>query len=117
MTVGFGVVVAIVTVSLDVGAASLFQFESVNQSLEVEPVHVSSALAATLGNPAMAVPASSSAASLAERCVERNRARDRIMAVSFQKDFRENRIEAPFVGGVAALMKRRTGRSQGLGPR
>jgi hypothetical protein len=39
------------------------------------------------------------------------------MAVSFQKDFRENRIEAPFVGGVAALMKRRTGRSQGLGPR
>jgi hypothetical protein len=89
MTVEFGVVVAMMAMSLDVGAALPLQFEPVNQSVEVPPVHVSSAFACDIGSPAMAVPASSNAASLAERCIGRSFAQHVIMTGDFQKDFRE----------------------------
>ncbi|WP_258584585.1 hypothetical protein [Mesorhizobium sp. AR02] len=77
--------------SLDVGTALLLQFKEVNQSLLAAPVHVSSALAEVIDSPAMAVPASSSAASPALRCIGRNVAREEIMIGNFQKDFREKR--------------------------
>ena len=95
MVAMFGVVVSIMTVSPLVGVASVLQLPAVNQLVEAVPVHVSIALAEDTGNPAKAVPASSSAASLAERYdfTRRNPGDETIMIGNLRENVGEVRVE------------------------